>query len=265
MSKFADRADMASNRIINLGAPTAAADAATKQYVDNVAGSGLVPVASQAERDAIVGADGKAVWRKDRDRIEVHDGTAWRAQSVPVVSSVPDLGSITSPVAGSVAYNTADNQLYAYVSGAWRRANWGESWGVIGGKSYSSGSAAGIGANETLTGIDTGTLTLLAGRRYAWTVRFVFLSSGNSADYWQFALHQTNLAGPGLGSYVFWTDQNVMGITGWWQAERDVTTATTDTWVMSANRLTGPDTLTVYKQLFNVRDLGPSGRLTAVP
>lgn|GEM_PF-1667004 len=86
-----------------------------------VALGGLLPVPSQAARDALTGAyPGMPVWRTDRQWTEVYDGSGWRVQGVAVVASTGDLASaVTSPYAGQVAYNTGDGMLYRWSGTEW--------------------------------------------------------------------------------------------------------------------------------------------------
>lgn len=90
-----------------------------------VALGGVLPVASQAERNAIIAPyDGMAVWRRDRDWLEVHDGTAWRVQGVAICTSTADRDSaITNPEAGQLAFVTSNATLYRYTGGGWVTVN----------------------------------------------------------------------------------------------------------------------------------------------
>ena len=82
-----------------------------------VAAGGLVPVASQADRDGIVAPfEGMQVWRMDRDWVETHDGTAWRVQGVAYVPTYPDLSLVTDPLPGQVAITTTDNVPYLWTT-----------------------------------------------------------------------------------------------------------------------------------------------------
>lgn len=50
---------------------------------------GLIPVASQAQRDALAGLyDGLPVWRQDLDALNVYDGSGWRYFGRPVTAVV---------------------------------------------------------------------------------------------------------------------------------------------------------------------------------
>lgn len=80
-----------------------------------VAVGGILPVATQAVRDALSGVyDGFAIYRQDRDWVEIYDGSAWRVQGTPIVTSSADLSAITNPHNGLVASNTSNGILYRY-------------------------------------------------------------------------------------------------------------------------------------------------------
>jgi hypothetical protein len=87
-----------------------------------VALGGLLPVPSQAARDALSAYDGMAVYRQDRDWVEVMDGTAaWRVQGVAICTSAADLSAITSPYTGQVASQTDEGVLKRYTGSVWKR------------------------------------------------------------------------------------------------------------------------------------------------
>lgn len=88
--------------------------------LNSVALGGLLPVASQAQRDALTGIyDGLHVYRQDRDWIEVYDGAAFRVQGVARVTSFADLSAVSNPATGQLAVNTADGTQYRYDGSAW--------------------------------------------------------------------------------------------------------------------------------------------------
>jgi hypothetical protein len=85
-----------------------------------VAVGGVVPTNTATTRNALTGTyDGLTVYRRDRNWTEIHDGTAYRVESLPVVSSVADLSAITNPYAGLVASCTGDGLQYRYTGAAW--------------------------------------------------------------------------------------------------------------------------------------------------
>lgn len=82
-----------------------------------VATGGILPIGSVGERAAIVAPyEGMAIYRTDRDWVEIYDGTAWRVKDVAVCSSTADRDSaITNPYSGQLAQiiNSGD-PLYQY-------------------------------------------------------------------------------------------------------------------------------------------------------
>lgn len=88
-----------------------------------VAAGAVLPVPSQAVRDALTGFDGMVIYRQDRKWFEIHDGTAWRVQGTAVCTSTADRDSaITNPYSGQLAQivNNGD-PLYQYdgATSAW--------------------------------------------------------------------------------------------------------------------------------------------------
>lgn len=136
-----------------------------------------IVVANQAGRDAQVGTNGAAVWRTDRKWMEIHDGTAWRVQGVPVVSSVADLAAITNPAPGAVAWNTNDVKMYAYSSGAWVRQSAGA---MIAYGSRSSNTASSTAGEIGVLRVDN--IQVIANRRY-YTVVSAGFYNGNSNEF----------------------------------------------------------------------------------
>ncbi len=81
---------------------------------------GILPVASATARNALTGIyDGLAVYRQDRDWVEVYDGAAWRVQGTAVVSNSSDLSAITNPYGGQTATRSDGLQDWVYNGSAW--------------------------------------------------------------------------------------------------------------------------------------------------
>lgn len=81
---------------------------------------GIHPVSSEAVRDAIVGMyPGYAVYRTDRDWLEIYDGSAWRVQGTPLVSSLADCSAITDPQTGMIASDSTTDAQYRYDGSTW--------------------------------------------------------------------------------------------------------------------------------------------------
>lgn len=109
-----------------------------------VATGGLLPVASQAERDAIANPyDGMQVYRRDTDWVETYDGAAWR---VPNFARTAALANITNPVTSQVALLTTDNYLYRWSGSAWvaaqNAARVGGEWQANANQSIGAGAGA---------------------------------------------------------------------------------------------------------------------------
>ncbi|MFB9432808.1 hypothetical protein [Streptoalloteichus tenebrarius] len=85
-----------------------------------VALGGVLPVASQAERDAIVSPyEGMAVWRRDKDWLEVRAFDGWRVQGIAVVATAAGLSAITTPYQGQVVYRADSGEHYWWNSTTW--------------------------------------------------------------------------------------------------------------------------------------------------
>jgi hypothetical protein len=84
---------------------------------------GLLPVADHTARNALTGNyDGRPIYRKDRDWIEIYDGTAWRVQGLVTVASAADrdgTSGITHPVADQLCRHADDELTYRYTGSAW--------------------------------------------------------------------------------------------------------------------------------------------------
>lgn len=98
------------------GSPTV-----TNNYQLTAATGGILPVRSATERAAISNPyDGYAIYRIDRDWVEIHDGTAWRVVGVPYGSSIADLTSaVTSPRTGQLGYITTGALPVRWSGSAW--------------------------------------------------------------------------------------------------------------------------------------------------
>jgi hypothetical protein len=101
--------------------------AATDERVYTTASGGVVPVVSEAARDAIASPHkGALAYREDTDWVERHDGTQWRPTGIPIVSSVGNLSLITDPIQGDLAMVTSVDKLYRYTGSAWVRHSAGD-------------------------------------------------------------------------------------------------------------------------------------------
>lgn len=95
-------------------------DLRTSNIGYTVAVGGTLPVANQTVRDALTGLyDGLTIYRQDRDWVETYNGSGWRVNGIPLVSSTGDLAAVTSPYTGQLAVNSADGLTYRYTGAAW--------------------------------------------------------------------------------------------------------------------------------------------------
>ncbi len=157
------RADQTVTVQVKAGTPGSGVAPALQQDPSS-GGSGLYEIAL-AQVTVITGASTIAA-------ADVSQSAAYLA--MPPLMYVPDittLNRIPSPTNGRLAYVTsmaAGYPLYQYLSG-WRRLDWAKAWGVIGGTRYpGSGFFAYAYATIGDTGIRTGNVSLLAGRRYTF-------------------------------------------------------------------------------------------------
>jgi hypothetical protein len=82
---------------------------------------GVMSIADAAERALLTPYDSLAIYRRDRDWVEIYDGAAWRVQGVGVVSSTSDRdAAITSPYAGQLASDGTNGIVYIYDGAAWK-------------------------------------------------------------------------------------------------------------------------------------------------
>lgn len=103
---------------------TAGATEITDSMIDDlrppestVALGGVLPVADQAERDAIPSPyEGMTVYRADTDWVETRSLNAWRT---PWFVSTPDLSNVTDPMTGTFAHDESDNTVYRWDGSAW--------------------------------------------------------------------------------------------------------------------------------------------------
>lgn len=82
---------------------------------------GLLPVDDVTERNAFVAPwDGLSVYRRDRDWVEIHDGTAWRVQGTAIATTFADLtGAVTNPHLGLQGYCSSTGLRYAWDGSVW--------------------------------------------------------------------------------------------------------------------------------------------------
>lgn len=130
-----------------------------------VAVGGVLPVPTQAVRDAITGAyNGMTIYRQDRKWTEIYDGAAWRVHGPTIVTSIADLAAITSPLTGQTAVNTASGLTYRYTGAVWI----GLPGGIMGAPTSTAADGTPTsGTTETRDSIlGNYVFTAVAGRRY---------------------------------------------------------------------------------------------------
>lgn len=135
---------------------------------------GLMRVANLTERAEITPHDGLAIYREDRDWVELHDDTAWRVQGVAVCTSTADRDSaITNPYNGQLAITTDLGIVWRRHLGA---------WGLITNNGGTSMNSRQDTSGTTTSGVFTATLS--GGTVCSGT--FVAPASG-SVDVWNTA------------------------------------------------------------------------------
>lgn len=193
----------------------------------------------------------------------------------PFANAAARTSAITSPVDGMIAYLGDVDWYERYkTSTGWQRLDWNDAWGTIGGKRWTAGGSAlalGIAATESATNMDTGSVTLIAGRSYRFAVRFNYIPAAGGADTWQMRIRRTNVSGTQWGDWVFQTNQASFAMTAEFSIDRpDVGSTITDTWVLTAQRAGGPDALNINNASGSspahmlVQDMGPVSRITSV-
>jgi hypothetical protein len=90
-----------------------------------VANGAVLPVRTQAERALLTAYDGMAIYRRDRDWVEIYDGAAWRVQGVAICSTTTDRDSaVTNPHTGLLAWITGIERMTVYNGSAWVTKHW---------------------------------------------------------------------------------------------------------------------------------------------
>lgn len=239
-----------------------------------VAVGGLKPVASQSERDALLTYNGMAIWRTDRAWVEIFQGSTWRVQGIAIVATQSDLSAITNPASGQPAWVNGEGQHYVYFSGAWRRMDWNSAWGVIGGQRYSSTGASlatGVPAGEWVTNMSTGTVSVVAGRRYRVVTKLKVTASAGGAVA-RVSIRENTVGGTKRAADMFTPDLLVsVGYQAEFAAEYNETSTRTLTFVSTIGLFSGTGTLTLNRAAagdeplyFTVHDCGPSTAVATV-
>lgn len=149
------------------------------------------------------------------------------------------------------------------ISGAWRRTPWLASWGFIGGKKYQGATTLGvIGASEALTGVDSGSVSLQANRRYRIHVHLKTVS--NATAYATVKVRETNISGTIINQWNTYLDATGAHLDNHFAVDIVNVSATTKTYVVTlsvgagtTNVNSGNVTTTGMAGCF-VEDIGPS-------
>lgn len=162
-------------------------------------GAGTPPALTRNARGGSTG-----VWEIPLAMVQVTNGAstinsgdvtniAWYVQGATVTTT--STNPLQPPAADYTRMRHTDTgHEFDSVAGAWRRAPWQVARGIIGGKRYTTNTTlAVITASEALAGMDTGSLTLEANRRYRFHLHMRLYSSG--AGYLQARIRETSVAG----------------------------------------------------------------------
>lgn len=108
---------------------TANANTITTAMIDDlrppwlVAAGGVLPILNATDRGTLTPYDGMAIWRIDRQWIEVYSIAAagWLVQGVAQCTTTGDLAAITTPLTNQLAMVAADHCVYRYNGSAWAK------------------------------------------------------------------------------------------------------------------------------------------------
>lgn len=242
---------------------------AVTSYIKNgTPGAGAPPALQRDARGLTTG-----IWEIPIAQVTVVNGAAtiavgdvtniaWysRGNVVGTLSTAPP-----QPDAASYPYliHTDTGTMFESLSNAWRRWPWQVARGMIGGKRYTSGATlvASIGTSETLAGLDSGSVSLEANRRYRLHLHSRIAVSANDT-YFTVRLRETNISGTVVG---FW-NQLVRGFGANHDYEfvQEITTSASATKTYVASFQTASNTLnsnagsTTSPAGVWVEDVGPS-------
>lgn len=142
-----------------------------------VALGGVHPVPSEAVRNALVGMyPGYTIYRTDRKWIEEYDGTYWRVQGVPLVSSLSDCAAITHPLTGMLASDSSARTRYRYTGSAWEVQEWKYSY-------TTTGTEADITVSPIPSTLKTLEITLTARSTISASIGVVFLQINGDGGF----------------------------------------------------------------------------------
>ncbi len=245
------------------------------------------PVAPALLRDAVGPGTGK--WEIPIATISVASGvsainagdvtpiaTYLGPSQILYVANTTALNAIPSPVGGQIAYLasavTDGHPFYGYITGTgWRRLDWNNEWGLVGGKTYTgSGDLFYFSGSMADTGLRTGSVSLINGRRYAIDLSGQLGFSATSDAQMYLYLQLAKVAGGTVGDMPI---PPFPVYQGWWLQRSWDYVPTADesvNFALSAAASTTAGTVYnsairrhAYNAYFRVRDLGPASKLTA--
>lgn len=262
-----DRSTWAVTEYVKTGTPSSSPSAPALQRDAMGAGTGKweIPLATIA-----VASGATVITSGDVTPVAAFIGPA---QTLYVVD-VATLQQIPAPVAGQLVWVAGTvNQLYVYsASSGWRRADWNAPWGVIAGKSYTSnGADLAVGhIAEALSNMDTGSVVVTAGRRYAIDVRVKVTANADGAHA-QLRVREGSVTGQERGYLIVPRMLSATGHLITWSAAYSETVTSTKTFVhtqaayiTTAGINTHRGSVAGEEVFMQVRDDGPAANLTTV-
>ena len=159
--------DMGTNKIVNLGTPTADTDAATKKYIDDVAIAGIGPGTARQLLQTNAGATA-VEFTSNIDipgTLDVTGLTSFNTTDSIVVARGTTAQRSGSPVNGMFRYNTDLSTFEGYSGGAWGSVGGGATGGATDDVFYENGQT--VTTNYTLTtnknAVSAGPITINSG------------------------------------------------------------------------------------------------------
>lgn len=164
---------------------------------------------------------------------------AWYVNGATVVTT--STNPLQPPATDYARLRHSDTGLeYVSVSGAWRRTPWAAAWGIIGGRRYNTNDivAGPLGTTEALANIQSGSVSLVADRRYRIHAHFQLHADGSDRGFTA-RVRETNLGGTTVARW-----QQFIRASGWdtyFQFTNEFTSSSTTskTYVLTVQMLAG--------------------------
>lgn len=242
---------------------------------------GAIRIDSAAHRAELTPYAGLRIWRSDRGWYETYD-TSWRVEGVATCTSTADRDAvITNPRSGQLAVTTDLDIVWQYdaATSAWVPAH---NIGIVGGREITglNNLGAGIGFTETMpTNMNSGTVSLLANRRYQVHARFK-VQATVATDAWVIRVREGTVAYSGgtpgnpIRQFVWQAQNTSLG----WTYDIFATYTTGASAVSRVFSVTGQQVVGGGSLQFTggdagddnlvgvwVEDKGPAGKLTVTP